>query len=234
MELLSFSDNGWGRQLVEGAWLTIRLAGATLPFGIFLGLLLAFAITGKNRMLAKIAVGFTTIFKALPELLTIFIIYYGSQFAFQSALNVFFSGVKVEIPAFVAGMAALGVVFASFAAEIFVASTNAVPKGQYEAASAIGLSSSDAWWSVIFPQMWRLALPGLGNLWFVLLKDTALVSAIALSDLMRQTSIAVANTKQPIFFYVVACAIYLVMSLVSSGVIRLMETRANAAYVGAR
>lgn len=234
MELLSFSDSGWGRQLTEGAWLTIRLAFATLPFGLVLGLILALMMNGRHKLPAMIATGFVTVFKALPELLTIFIIYYGSQFALQAALDVLISGVKVEIPGFIAGLVALGIVFASFASEIFVSSINAVPRGQFEAAKAIGLGPVDTFLSIIFPQVWRLALPGLSNLWFVLLKDTSLVSVIALSDLMRQTSIAVANTKQAIFFYAVACVIYLVMSLLSSVMVRFLEKRSNSAYAGAR
>lgn len=234
LELLSFEPSGWGSQLAEGAWLTIRLAFATLPFGLALGLVLALAINGRNVILSKVAVVFSTIFRALPELLTIFIIYYGSQFLIQGVVGLFFPGFTLEINGFLAGMIALGIVFASFAAEIFVASINAIPKGQIEAAKAIGLSPSDTFRSIVLPQLWRLALPGLGNLWFVLLKDTALVSVIALSDLMRQTTLAVANTKEPLFFYAVACAIYLIMSLISGSVIRVLEQRANVAYKGAR
>ncbi|MDX7952563.1 ABC transporter permease subunit [Lichenihabitans sp. Uapishka_5] len=233
-QLLSFGPEGWGSQLASGVWLTIRLAVATLPFGLASGLLLAIMINGRNRMLSRAALVFTTIFRALPELLTIFIIYYGLQFLIQAVVDAAWPGTSIEINGFLAGLFALGVVFASFASEIFVAGLRALPKGQAEAAHALGLSRGTAFVSVIAPQLFRLTLPGVGNLWFVLLKDTALVSVISLSDLMRQTTIAVSNTKQPIFFYGVTCLIYLCLSLVSGAVVALLEVRTNRAYRGAR
>ena len=69
---------------------------------------------------------------------------------------------------------------------------------------------------VVLPQLVRLALPGLANLWLALLKDTSLVSVIALNDILRQTSVAVGATKQPFFFYLVACLLYLILSIISS------------------
>jgi polar amino acid transport system permease protein len=233
-QLLSFGPDGWGSQLAAGAWLTLRLAAATLPFGLALGLTLALLITNGNRITQRIALGFATVFRALPELLTIFIIYYGGQLLIQKILNWIEPGRTIEISGFIAGMIALGIVFGSFASETFVAALRAVPKGQAEAAEALGLSRAAAFQSVILPQLWRLALPGIGNLWFTLLKDTALVSVISLSDLMRQTTLAVSNTKQPLFFYAVTCLIYLLLSLLSGRVVAFLENRSNAAYARAR
>lgn len=234
LDLLSFGPEGWGSQLAEGAWLTIRLALATLPVGLVLGLGLALTILYAPKALAAGATALTTAFRGLPELLTLFIIYYGAQFAIQAALRLFRPDEFVEINGFAAGMVALGLVFGAFASEIFIAAIRAVPRGQFEAAQAIGLSRRHGWRHIVLPQVMRYALPGLGNLWFVLLKDTALVSAIALPDLMRQTTLAVANTKEPLFFYAVVCAIYLTMSLISSGVVRQLELRANRPYLRSR
>jgi polar amino acid transport system permease protein len=113
-------------------------------------------------------------------------------------------------------MIALGVVFAAYASEVFTAAFNGIPKGQWEAAAAIGLHRWQTLRLVVAPQLLRLALPGLANLWLVLLKETSLVSVIALNDLLRMTSVAVGTTKQPFFFYFVACLIYLLFSIVSS------------------
>jgi polar amino acid transport system permease protein len=99
---------------------------------------------------------------------------------------------------------------------VFLSAFRAIPVGQYEAAAALGLHRSRAIRLVIFPQLIRLALPALSNLWLNVMKDTALVSVITLNDLLRETAVAVGTTKQPFFFYTVACFIYLAFSMVAS------------------
>ncbi|MEM0906231.1 MAG: ABC transporter permease subunit, partial [Pseudomonadota bacterium] len=119
---------------------------------------------------------------------------------------------------------------ASFASEVFMAALGAIHRGQHEAASALGLSRWAALRTIIIPQVIRYALPGLGNLWLVLLKDTALVSVIALPDLLRRTFIAVGATKEPFFFFFVAIIIYFAISLISMGIFALLEKRYERAY----
>jgi len=213
--LLSFGDTGWGDELAEGTWLTIRLAIATLPVGLVIGFLIALAKNSTEPSLRAAANIYTTIFRGVPELLTLFIVYYGGQIALQKIVGLF-TDTYVEVSGFFAGLIALAFVFSAFASEVFLSALRGIPQGQYEAASALGLSRFSAMRKVILPQLIRLALPGLSNLWLVLLKDTALVSVIALDDLLRKTSVAVGNTKEPFLFYFVACMIYLVLSLISS------------------
>jgi polar amino acid transport system permease protein len=130
--------------------------------------------------------------------------------------GMFGEDVTVEVSAFVAGVVALGLVFSAYASEVFLGALRGIGKGQYEAGYALGLRPMGVLRLVVLPQLLRLALPGLANLWLVLLKDTSLVSVIALNDLLRATSVAVRATKEPFLFYFVACLIYLAMSLVSS------------------
>jgi polar amino acid transport system permease protein len=213
--LLSFGPDGWGDELAAGTWLTIRLALATLPFGLALGFFVALAKDSENRWLVAAGNTFTTVFRGLPELLTLFIVYYGGQVLLQKIVRLF-SDQPVEVNGFVAGFVALGLVFAAYASEVFLGAFRGIGKGQYEAAHALGLKTLPTMRLVILPQLIRLALPGLANLWLVLLKDTSLVSVIALDDLLRKANIAVGATKQPFFFYFAACMIYLAMSIVSS------------------
>jgi polar amino acid transport system permease protein len=215
LDLLSFGPEGWGDELAAGTWLTIRLAVATLPFGLALGFAIALARRSENRLLRGIGQAFTTIFRGLPELLTLFIVYYGGQMALQWAVRLV-ADIDVEVSPFVAGMTALGMVFAAFASEIFLGAFRGIGHGQFEAAEALGLRRTATMRLVILPQLIRLALPGLANLWLILLKDTALVSVIALNDLLRMTQVAVGVTKEPFFFFLVACLIYLALSIVSS------------------
>lgn len=151
----------------------------------------------------------------MPELLTLFVVYYGSQYLVTLVSTSLF-GASLEVSPFLAGMVALGLVMASYASEVFLAAFRAIAAGQYEAGRALGLQRGKIMRLIILPQIIRLALPGLSNLWLSLMKDTALVSVITLNDLLRQTQVAVSSTRQPFFFYLVACLIYLCLSLLSS------------------
>jgi len=213
--LLSFGPEGWGDELAAGTWLTIRLALVTLPLGLFLGFLLALAKNSSEPSLRAGANVYTTLFRGLPELLTLFIVYYGGQILLQKFIGLF-TDAYVEVSGFAAGVMALGFVFSAFASEVFLSALKGIKPGQYEAGAALGLSRLQTMRTVILPQLIRLALPGLSNLWLVLLKDTALVSVIALPDLLRRTNVAVGSTKEPFLFYTVACLIYLTLSILSS------------------
>lgn len=226
LNLLSFGPSGWALPLVQGAWLTIQLALCTLPVGLALGLGLALGMNSGRPVLSRFCVVFVTVFRGLPELLTIFIIYYGVQLLIKEA-SASLSWEAIQVNGFFSGMLALGLVFGAFSSEVFLTAIQAIARGQSEAGYALGLSKLDRFRFVIAPQLLRIALPGLGNLWLVLLKETSLLSVISLSDLMRQTYLAVSNTKEPFFFYALTCGIYLLFSVLSGQVLNRMEKRAN-------
>lgn len=222
--LLSFGPDGWGDEILYGAWVTVRLALATLPFGLALGLLVALAKNSKEPSLVLAGNIYTTIFRGLPELLTLFLVYYGGQIVFQKVAS-FFTDAAVEVNGFLAGMIALGFVFSAYASEAFLGAFKAISRGQYEAGHALGLSTFKTFRLIILPQIIRLTLPALSNLWLVLLKETSLVSVIAYEELLRKTFIAVGVTKQPLFFFSVAAAIYLALALASSTVLGAIDAR---------
>ena len=213
--LLAFGADGWGDELAAGVWLTVRLALTTLPFGLALGFLIALAKNSDEPALQTAADIYTTVFRGVPELLTLFIVYYGGQILLQQVVGLF-TDTYVEVSGFIAGVVALGLVFSAFASEVFLSAFRGIQAGQYEGAYALGLSRFQTMRLVILPQLIRLALPGLSNLWLILLKETALVSVIALEDLLRKTNIAVGSTKEPFFFYLIACLIYIGLALISS------------------
>ena len=213
--VLSFGPGGWGDELAAGAAITIGLSLATLPIGVVAGFFVALGKQSPDPLIKLSAEIYTTIFRGLPELVTLFLVYYGFQFTFSAASNLLLHQ-TIEISPFVAGMIALGLVLSSYASETFLSAFRGIPHGQFEGASAIGLSRYLTLRLVIVPQLIRLALPGLSNEWMNLMKNTALVSVISLNDLLRNTSVAVGATKQPFLFYGVACAIYLSFSVLSS------------------
>ena len=214
--LISWGPEGWLDEIAYGVFITVSLALATLPFGLLIGFLIAVAKQSEEPALRLAGNVYTTIFRGLPELLTLFLIFFGVQLGLQYVVHLVSPGTTVEINSFVAGMVALGFVFSSYASEVFLSAFRAIPHGQYEAGYSVGLSYTGTMRLVVLPQLVRIALPGLANLWLILLKDTALVSAIGLSDILRQTYIASRVSKEAFLFYGLACLIYLGLAVISS------------------
>jgi len=227
LTLLSFASGGWGAALLVGALVTLALALSCVPLGLPLGLGVAFAARSRRRWLRLCATAFSTVFRGLPELLTLLIIYYGCQIGAQKLLATLGYPADVKINAFVAAMIAFSLVFAAFSSEVWLSAFKAIPKGQFEAAKMLGLSKSTTFRNVLLPQLARVALPGLSNNWLALLKETSLVSTISLVDLMRQTSLAVSVTKEPMLFYTVACFGYLFFSALSGRLFHFLEQYFN-------
>ncbi|WP_305987114.1 ABC transporter permease [Roseibium sp. MMSF_3544] len=216
LTLLSFGDQGWGDTIAFGVMITVSLAIATLPFGLLLGFLIALAKNSNEPSLRLAANVYTTIFRGLPELLTLFLVYFGVQIGIQQGLKLIGFDAYFEVNSFVAGMVALSLVFSSYASEAFLSAFKGIPQGQYEGGYALGLSRYQTMALVILPQLIRLALPALGNLWLILLKETSLVSVIGLPDLVREAGIAARVTKEPFLFFGIACLIYLLLAMISS------------------
>jgi polar amino acid transport system permease protein len=178
------------------------------------------ASMSRNGTLRWIGIGYTTIFRGVPELLTLFTVYNGVGILLNKAFG-------IEFYPFAAGVVSLGLVFGAFSAEVLRGGFQALDKGQIEAGLAVGMRRWDVFRRIKLPQVWRFALPGLGNLWVNLLKDTALVSIIALSDLMRMTQVAVGFTKKPFTFYLAACVAYWIVCALSEIGSAKLEARAN-------
>ena len=224
LTLLSFGPQGWGDEIAYGVLVTICLGLATLPFGLALGFFLALGINAKEPTLQAAAKIFTTIFRGLPELLTLFIVYYGGQILINLLFQKVF-GIQIEVNSFIAGMIALAFVFSSYASEVFLSAFKGINQGQYEGSYALGLSWFMTMRHIILPQLIKLALPGLSNLWLILLKETSLVSVIGLVDTMRTTGLAARNTKEAFLFFSIACLIYLALTFLSSVGLERIEKR---------
>jgi polar amino acid transport system permease protein len=223
--LLSWGSEGWLDDIAYGAFITVCLALATLPVGLLIGFLIALAKQSNERSLRLAGDIYTTIFRGLPELLTLFLVFYGAQIGIQQVVRLFNPDAAIEVNSFVSGMVALGVVFSSYASEVFLSAFRAIPHGQYEGGFAVGLSKAQTMRLVVLPQLIRIALPGLANLWLILLKDTSLVSAIGLTDILRQAGVAARVTKHAFLFFGIAALIYLGLAIISSIGISAIERR---------
>ena len=219
LALLSYGDTGWLDEIARGVLITVALALCTAPLALALGFASSLAKQSQHLELRVASRLYTTVFRALPELVTLFLIFFGLPLLLQGL------GFGVGVPTFFAGWLALGLTLGAYVAEVFNSAFRAIPKGQYEGANALGLRSSRTMLLVIAPQLLRVALPGLSNLWVILLKDTALVSTIGLNETLRQIGVASRVTKEPFLFFALACAIYLVLVLGSTGVLNRLDNR---------
>ncbi|MFP4536681.1 MAG: ABC transporter permease [Dichotomicrobium sp.] len=227
MGLLSFGDTGWGDELLAGCLVTLQLALSALAIGLILGLLLAGAKLSRFAVLRAVAEGYTAFIRATPEFLILLLVYFGSERAIRSLLGMIGVSGNFEMPPFLAAMIGLAGIFCAYAAEVFRGAYLAVPRGQIEAAIACGMSGWQVFNRVRLPQMWRFAIPGLGNLWMVLLKDTSLAAVIAVDDLLRQAKIASEVTRAPLTFYLAAGALYLVLTGLSDIMRQRLERRSQ-------
>jgi polar amino acid transport system permease protein len=225
---LLFGAEGWGGLMLKGAVVTILLALSTVPVGFGAGLALAVAKNAPNRGVRVACEGYTTFFRGIPDLLALFIVYFGLQSLLDKLGTAI--GFHLELNAFLAGVIALGAIAAAYSSEVWVAALQAVPKGQSEAAMSLGLDARRRFLLVVLPQLIRVALPGLGNVWTILLKDTSLISTLAVMDLLRAASEASRNTRSPILFYSAAAAVYLVFSIASGMAQAWLERRSNRGY----
>ncbi|OOS05406.1 amino acid ABC transporter membrane protein 1, PAAT family [Moraxella cuniculi DSM 21768] len=224
-----FDLQGYGPILIQGTLLTIKLGLASLFFGLIFGLLGACAKLSNLWILQKLANIYTTVVRGIPELLMVFFIFYGGSVIFLViAKQLGYQG-RINISEFWAGVVALSVMFGAYATEVFRMAIQDIPKGQFEAAESLGMTPFQTWTRIILPQMWLVALPGLGNLTLVLLKDTALVSLIGLKDLMYFAQRASQATQKPFTFYLAAALIYLALTSIITLFVMWCEARANPA-----
>lgn len=225
---LLFGEDGWAGLLLEGALVTAVLAVCSVPFGFGAGLALALLKLSRSRVLRAACEAYCTFFRGIPDLLSLFLVYFGLQAALDALGRA--AGFQVEINAAVAGVIALGVVVAAYSSEVWVSALHSVPRGQAEAAYSLGMDRSRAFVLVVLPQLGRVALPGLANIWTILLKDTSLVSTLAVRDLLRAASEASKATALPLLFYGAAATGYLVISIASQLVQTALERRANQGF----
>lgn len=211
---------GFGNQLLSGTWTTLQVAVSALALGLILGLAGAAGQSASNVIIRGFTKTLINIIRGVPELLVMFFVYFGSSTILSTLFNHY-----VPVNGFTAGVFALSLIFASYASHTFRGAFLAVGQGQKEAALALGLSKQQTFFYILLPQAWRHALPGLGNLWLVLLKDTALVSLIGLADLMSKAQIASAQTHKPFTFYLAAAVIYLIITTLSEWLLSLWTRR---------
>ncbi|MFB2538407.1 MULTISPECIES: ABC transporter permease [unclassified Acinetobacter] len=206
--------HGFGGVLLQGTIVTVKLAVTSLFFGLIFGMLGAMGKLSNVWIFRKWAMLYTTLVRGIPELLYVLFMYFGVQIVLLWILPKIGYTKHVNINEFWIGVVALSTMFGAYATEVFRMAIQEIPKGQWEASQVMGMRPFQTFWRIILPQVWLVALPGLGNLFLVLMKDTALISVIGLKDIMYYAGRAGQTTQQPFTFFMVAALIYLGLTVV--------------------
>lgn len=216
LALLGFGEEGWGSFLLLGTLTTVSLTFCGLLVGAVCGALVAGARLSSGKSLQFLGNTYTTLFRAVPELLVIYLLYFGGSTLVTRIGQWFGAEGFIATPPFLVGTLAVGIISGSYQAEIYRGAYLAVTRGEVEAARSIGMPRLMLVRRILFPQMMRLSLPGLGNVWQMTLKDSALISVIGMAELMRSAQIAAGSTRQYFTFYIVAGAMYLLLTVGSN------------------
>ncbi|MEK1926373.1 MAG: ABC transporter permease [Rhizobium giardinii] len=228
--LLALEPPGWGGVLLRGLLNSIQIAIGGYAFGLALGVCGAFGKLYGGPILRDLMECYTTIVRAVPELVLILLLYYAGTDALNHVLNLVGIG-TVDISGLAAGIFVIGVVQGAYSTEVLRGAIKAVPAGQIEAARAYGMSPFKVMTRVTLPAMLPYAIPGLSNLWLIATKDTALLAVVGFSELTLVTRQAAGATKAYILFFCAAGALYLALTLVSNVFIKIIERHSRRGFV---
>ena len=230
MELLSFGKTGWGDELLIATIMTIAVSITAMLIGFLFALIFTPLKLSKSKFLNLIGNSYTTVIRGVPELLVIYLFFFGGSGAVMYVASIFGYNEYIEINAFITGSFAIGIISGAYSTEVFRGAIQSIDKGQFEASKVLGLKKPVHFFKVIMPQMLRLAIPNLSNVWQITLKDTSLISVTGLVEIMRQSYIAAGSTRDPLFFYSFAAVLYLLLTYFSMKLINNLEVRYNRGY----
>ena len=230
MDLLAFGKTGWGDELFIATLMTIAVSITAMLIGFLFALIFTPLKLSKNKFLNLIGNFYTTVIRGVPELLVIYLFFFGGSGAIMFVASMFGYNEYIEINAFLTGSFAIGIISGAYSTEVFRGALQSIDKGQFEASKVLGFKKHIHFLKIIMPQMLRLAIPNLSNVWQITLKDTSLISVTGLVEIMRQSYIAAGSTRDPLLFYSFAAVLYLMLTFLSMKLINKLEVRYNRGY----
>ncbi|WP_255696275.1 ABC transporter permease [Shinella sp. NM-101] len=214
----------FGPILIGGMGLTLAVALLSMALASAVGLVLA-VLALRGGFVARFLVGaYTTLARGVPDLVIMLLLFFGGERAINGVLSAF-GYARISVSPFAIGVLTLGFIFGAFLTETFRGAFLSVPRGQTEAAQALGLPPRRILRLVIFPQMLPLALPGFSNTWLVLLKSTAIISIVGLQDMVGIADKAGKATREPFVFMLAVIVFFLALTAVSGAYLRRLERR---------
>ncbi len=226
LQLLSLSPPGWGANLLRGLFNSLQIAFGAFSLGLLIGLFGAYGKLNGGPILRDVLSIYTTVIRAVPELVLILILYYVGTDLINQASSALGYG-RIEINGVAAGIWILGIVQGAYATEILRGAILAVPAGQIETAHAFGMPPFKLMRRITIPAMLSFALPGLANLWLIATKDTALLAVVGFSELTLETRQAATSTRSYFTFFLAAGLLYLIVTLFSEFFFKRLEKYAN-------
>lgn len=226
LDLMGLAEGGWGKDMLRATGVTLSVALCGFGAGAIFGCVAAVASFSSLRIVRMASDAYTTILRGIPDLLVIYLFYFGSSAALGKFALLFGSEGFVSAPVFVTGALAIGVVSGAYQGEVYRGAVLALSKGEIEAAKAYGMAPRLMFRRIILPQAARFAIPGVGNVWQLVLKESALISVVGLIELMRQAQIGAGSTRKPFTFFLTAAVLYLLISFISGVLFRIAEKRA--------
>ena len=230
MELLYFGDKGWGDELFFATLMTIAVSITAMIIGFIFAALFTPLKLSNNKILNSFGNAYTIVIRGVPELLVIYLFFFGGSGAIMFVASMFGYNDYIEINAFLTGSFSIGIISGAYSTEVFRGALQSIDKGQFEAAKVLGINKFTQFYKIILPQMLRLAIPNLSNVWQITLKDTSLISVTGLVEIMRQSYIAAGSTRDPLFFYCFAAILYLMLTYFSMKIINRLEIKYSKGY----
>ncbi|MDD3224280.1 MAG: amino acid ABC transporter permease [Clostridium sp.] len=199
--------------LLRGSVLTLELTFLSVVFGSIIGIIFAIIKLSKNHVLSAIGNFYTWVFRGTPLLLQLFVFYYG------------FPAIGINLTAFQSAIIGLSLNAGAYMAEIIRSGILAVNKGQFEAAKALGFTYTETMKKIILPQAFRIIIPPVGNQFIGMIKDTSLVSALTLEELLRKAETIGSSTGNPWPPYIMAAVLYLLLTTVFTSIFSACEKK---------
>jgi octopine/nopaline transport system permease protein len=223
--LIGFGPHGWGAQLAYATLMTLAVSAAAFATGIVFGIFGAWAKLAGGRVLRGAADTYTTVLRGIPDLLVIYLFYFGGSSIMTSIGHMMGHNGFLGLNGFLVGMLAVGTVSGAYQTEVMRAAFLAIPRGEIEAARAVGMGRALMLRRIIAPRALRIALPGLGNVWQQVLKESALISVTGMVELVRQIHLAAGSSRLPFDFYATGAALFLLLTTLTGLLFRGAERR---------
>ena len=214
--LMQVWQNGWIAAILQGAVITIAVGIVSMMAGIMIGVACGVVKWARIFPLTLVIDVYTSIVRGVPELLIIYLLFFSSvEFVTKVASAFGYAGLADSGYAFIIAVVAIGTISGAYSTEVVRGALASIPSGHIEAARALGIPGRRIFRRIIVPQMLRIAIPGMNNVWQTTIKDTALVSVVGLQELMRIAFIGAGTTRHPLIFFLIAAVVYLLITMVS-------------------